>query len=174
MVEYFEIVELPGVKHFTCDRYKATLSIEACAGMWRAGNHEGSEARFRCKVCPLGALHAGETAASMSPLKGMTICGRCHTGANRLIGKHLCVSCYNRQREWLLGKNAKGTKPVKLPPLEPRRIRYMAGNAPKTLYTPLSVDTEELIISALRDSKDKVRFGFSGDIRGIPAQLRLW
>lgn len=174
MAEYFEIVELPGVKHFTCDRYKATLSTEACAGMWRAGNHEGSEARFRCKVCPLGALHAGETAASMSPLKGMTICGRCHTGVARLIGKHLCISCYNRQREYLIGKNAKGTKPVKLAPLEARRIRYMSGKAPKTLYMPLTVDTEELIISALRDSKDTVRFGFSGDIRGIPAQLRLW
>jgi hypothetical protein len=110
----------------------------------------------------------------MSPLKGMTICGRCHTGTTRLIGKHLCVSCANRQYEYLKGRNAKGTKPVKLAPLEPRKIRFMSGSAPKTLYMPLTVDTEELIIAALRDSKDTVRFGFSGEMRGAPAQLRLW
>lgn len=173
VAEYFEIAELPGVKHFTCDRYKATLSTDACAGMWRAGNHEGSEARFRCKVCPLGALHAGETAASMSPLKGMTICGRCHTGVARLIGKHLCISCYNRQREYLIGKNAKGTKPVKLAPLEARRIRYRAGKAIRTLYMPLTVDTDELVVAALRDSRDEVQFGWNPDLRGV-SQLRLW
>ncbi|SAK98445.1 hypothetical protein AWB80_07521 [Caballeronia pedi] len=174
MPDYYELPELPGKKFFRCDRYNANLSTETCADNWRAGNHEGIESRLRCKVCPLGALHAGETAASMSPLKGMLICGRCHTGAARLIAKHLCVSCYNRQREYVIGRNAKGTRPTKLAPLDARRIRYMSGNSPKILALNLSVDTEELIITALRDSKDKVRFGFLGDIRGIPAQLRLW
>lgn len=173
MPDYFEIAELPGVKHFTCDRYRATLSTDACASNWRDGNHEGSEARFRCKVCPLGALHAGETAASMSPLKGMTICGRCHTGATRLIGKHLCISCYNRSREYLIGKNAKGTAPIKLAKLEPRSIRYKAGKVVKTLHLPLSVDTEELIIATLRDSRDDATFAWNPDMRSV-SQLRLW
>jgi hypothetical protein len=174
MPEYVEFVELPGVLHFRCERYNATLSTSACAGMWREGNHGNSEKRMRCKVCPIGAVHAGETAASMSPLKGSLVCGRCHTGATRLIGKHLCISCYNRQREFVVGRNAKGTKPVKLAPLEPRRIRYLSGKAVKTLYMPLSVDTEELMVSALRDSQETVTFAWSGDIHGAPAQLRLW
>ncbi|MEX3764416.1 hypothetical protein [Paraburkholderia phenoliruptrix] len=175
MLDYFEMPELPGKKFFRCERYNATLSTDTCASNWRAGNDEGAHARMRCKVCPLGAIHAGETAASMSPLKGQTICGRCHQGCTRLIGKHLCVSCYNRQREYLLGKNAKGTKPVKLAPLEPRAIRYMAGSVPTILRMQLSVDTDELIVTALRDSKDRVRFtARGGGIQGAPAQLRLF
>ena len=174
MVEYVEFAELPGVKHFHCSRYNATLSTESCAGNWREGNHLLSEKRMRCRVCPIGAVHAGETAASMSPLKGSLICGRCHIGATRLIGKHLCISCYNRQREYLIGRNAKGSRPVKLAPLEPRRIRYMAGSTVKTLYMPLSVDTEELVVAALRDSRERVTFAWNGGVHGAPAQLRLW
>jgi len=174
MPEYFTIADVPGKTYFRCERYAASISTESCASMWREGNHDNSEARFRCKCCPLGALHAGETAASMSPLKGALICSRCHQTANRLIGKTLCVSCYNRQREWVIGKNAKGTKPVKLAPLEPRRIRYLSGKEPRTLYLPLTIDTDELIVSVLRDSPNKVRFGFSGAMRGAPSQLRLW
>jgi hypothetical protein len=172
--DYVEFAELPGKLHFRCDRYAATLSTEACAGMWREGNHLNSEKRLRCKVCPIGAVHAGETAASMSPLKGSLICGRCHVGATRLIGKHLCVSCYNRQRELLAGKNAKGTRPIKLAPLSLRRLRYKAGKAVKTLCMPLSVDTEELMVTVLRDSQDTVKFGWHAEIRGTHAQLRLF
>lgn len=174
MPDYFEIVELPGVQHFRCDRYNATLSTAACAGMWREGNHGNSEKRLRCKVCPVGAVHAGETAASMSRLKGSLVCARCHKGATRLIGRHLCISCYNRQREYLLGVNAKGTRPIKLAPLEARAITYRTGNAVKTLRMPLTVDREELVIAVLRESQERVRFGRRNEIRGTPAQLRLF
>ena len=166
-VEYFEISDLlPGVKQFTCARYRATLSVESCADRFRKANGNDPDVHVdryhECRRCPLGALHSGAGRdLNLGRVSRVTICGRCRAGATRLIGKHLCVSCYNRQREWLLGKNAKGTKPVKLAPLDPRRICYMSGKAPKTLYMPLTVDTEELIISALRDEKQDPRFGHS-------------
>lgn len=174
MAEYFEMPEIPGRKYFRCDRLRATLSVEACATQWRLANHENDEDRQRCKCCPLGAVHAGETAASMSPLKGTLTCGRCHKRATRLIGRHLCVSCINRQYEALKGRNAKGTKPVKLAPLEPRTLHFQHGAQRRSLHMPLSVDTDELIVAALRDSQNTVTFQFRANMAGIPLQLRLW
>lgn len=174
MVDYFRLEEVPDKQYFRCDRYSATLSTEACAGMWRKANDEGSEAQFKCRVCPLGAVHAGETAASMSPLRGTTVCGRCHRMASRLIGKHLCVSCWNRQREIIIGRNAKGTAPTKLRPLHRRRIFYLEGSVPKTLEMQYSAATDELVVATLRDASQRTRYAFRGDIRGLPGQMRLW
>lgn len=173
MTEYFTIESVPGQQFFRCDRYRATLSTTACAGNWRRANHDNDDERYRCKSCPLGAIHAGETAASMSPMMGTTICARCHRMAPRLIRGMICVSCYNREREWLIGKNAKGTKPVKLMPLGHRRIRYMAGDRPHTLALQHTADTVELMVAALRDSKKTVAFGFAGQMRGRQ-QLRIF
>jgi hypothetical protein len=38
VLQYFELDVLPGVKHFTCDRYKATLSIQSCADKFKQAN----------------------------------------------------------------------------------------------------------------------------------------
>lgn len=174
MVEYFEMQELPGRKYFRCDKLRATINTEACAVQWRKANRANDESCSRCKCCPVGAIHAGETAASMSPLKGTLTCARCHKRATRLIGKHLCVSCVNRQYEYLKGKNAKGTKPVKLAALEPRTLHYLHGAQRRSLHLPLSVDTDELIVAALRDSLNTVTFQFRANMAGLPQQLRLW
>jgi hypothetical protein len=174
MVEYFEMPEIPGRKYFRCDKLRATLSVDACAIQWRKANHHNDENCSRCKCCSLGAVHAGETAASMSPLKGTLTCARCHKRSTRLIGKHLCVSCANRQYEVLKGRNAKGTKPVKLAPLHPRTIHFHHGSVRRSLSLPLSVDTDELIVSALRDSINTVTFFFRANLTGLPIQLRLW
>lgn len=161
MVVYFERDELPGVQAFKCERLRATLAVSSCANMWRGGNRDGVERLERCKACPIGAVHAGETAASMSPMMGQCICARCHCGATRLVGKHLCVSCYNRQREFLIGANSKGTTPTKVGQLTRRRIRYLSGPDPVQLVLDHSRDTMELVVTALRDSKKRVTFAFS-------------
>lgn len=174
MVEYVELAEMPGVPMFRCDRLRATLSVSSCAGMWRGGNRDGVERLDRCKACAIGAVHAGETAASMSPMMGQSLCARCHNGTTRLIGKHLCPSCYNRQREWLIGANSKGTKPSKMLPLERRRIRYLSGDEPVSLTLDNSRDTMELVVTALRDSKKRVTFAFLGQPAGPLTQMRLF
>lgn len=174
MVDYFKIEAVPNKTYFRCEPYSATLSVDACAAMWREANEEGSEQHPLCRNCPIGAVHAGETAASMSPLKGTTICGRCHRIALRLIRKHLCVSCYNREREVRVGKNAKGAWPSKLRPLSRRRIYFLEGGEPKRLEMDLSAATDELIVATLRDASKSSQFAFHGEIRGAPSQLRLW
>lgn len=160
MVTYFTIEAAPGQQFFRCEPQRATLSTNSCAGMWREGNHMGLEKRATCKRCEIGAMHAGEALASLSPLKGSLTCARCHRPALRLIHGHVCVSCKNREYELVKGCNAKGTRPVKLRALEPRRIWFIAGTVLTHLAMPRTIDRAELIVAALRDSSDRVRFAF--------------
>lgn len=90
----------------------------------------------------------------------------------RLIWGHICVSCYNREREAVIGRNAKGRAPVKIGRLEPRGIWYLAGRQLVRLARARTVDTTELVVAALRDSSDRVRFVFHGEPH--LAQLRLF
>lgn len=162
-ITYFENEYLPGVQHFECERLKASLSVAACSGNWRRANHERDLARHGCKGCKFGALHAGASGASCSPFRGLRICGRCHSVASRLIGKHLCISCYNRQREFLVGKNAKGTRPVKLTALYARSVTYQrADGTVLTRTIDRTIDTTEVVVAILRDEQQAVRFGFRG------------
>ena len=174
MVDYFEIPELPGRKFFRCEPLRASITMEECGRRWHSGNMgvgpaansddadvsaspDASMRCMTCKGCVVGARHAGVQSANLSHLKGAIICGRCHQGCTRLIGKHLCVSCYNRQREYLLGKNAKGTKPVKLAPLHRRIITYVSAGQLRTKTLEHSVDMDELIVTVLRDEPHAVK-----------------
>lgn len=166
MVEYFELAEIPGKAHFRCVKLSASLSVGSCAQMWRQANHDNLERLGRCKTCPIGATHAGETAASMSPLMGQCLCGRCHKTATRLIGKHLCISCWNREREFKIGRNSKGTKP-RMAALGRRSIRYFVAGQACTTTIDLTADTTEVIVAILRDSRKRVQFSFNGMPTGI-------
>lgn len=173
MVEYIELEELPGQTMFRCDRRHATLRVEACGEMWRAANDRGAPERLdQCRNCSIGAKHAGVGEISLSPLRGMSICGRCHQGATRLVWGHLCVSCYNRQREYLIGRNAKGSAPKMHPALHRLEIRFMAGDHIQTLAIPHAVSSEELVIAALRDTSKQVTFSFSAKVPAGP-QLEM-
>lgn len=168
MVEYIPFNGVPGQRYFRCEKMRATLSTEACATNWRRSNYERNDDRSACKCCPIGALHAGDGDASMSPFKDTTICARCHRTDGRLIRGMICVSCYNREREQLLGRNAKGTAPVKLPPLHRIRLQFIHGHELRVLVLDRAIDINELIIAALRDSPKRVRFAFFA----APPQLR--
>ncbi|MBB5463747.1 winged helix-turn-helix domain-containing protein [Paraburkholderia sp. Cpub6] len=161
---YFEIDGglLPGVRHFACDRLRATMSVSSCGTRWeRADSTDVDADRFHtCRRCSIGAAHAGRLDHNPSQLKGMTICGRCHTGVPRLIGKHLCISCYNRARELRIGKNSKGTAPRKLARLDQRAITYRAGGVVKTRTIAETVDTDELIVAVLRDEECAPQFAY--------------
>jgi len=174
-ITYIELVS--GMQHFECSRMRATLSVPACAANWRRGHHEGDLARQRCKGCALGALHAGEAGASQSPLLGTLICGRCHRTATRLIGKHLCVSCKNREYEALHGRNGKGNHPTKLTAsmLTKRSISYRAGGKWLVRTIDLTTSSDELIVAVLRDERKAAQFGFCGKGLAIErAELEPW
>lgn len=171
-VVYFERAGMVGVRHFGCERMRATLSTGACGEMWRKANG-GEGGREACLRCPIGAEHAGALQASLSPLRLSPICARCHNPARRLIGKMVCVSCKNREYEWIRGRNAKGTRPTKMGALCRRRIRYLAGDELHSLVVMHSLDTDELMVAALRDSPNRVRFGLGMGV-AVTRQLRLF
>ncbi|BCP56239.1 hypothetical protein K32_48560 [Kaistia sp. 32K] len=160
MVEYFTYPELPDRQFFRCDRRKASLQVTACAGMWVEANGKAAPERLdQCRNCPLGAKHAGVGEISLSPLRGMSICARCEQGATRLVRKHLCISCYNREREFLKGRNARGSAPVKHPQLHQLEIRFQAG--PEIERVAMTVASrQELVVAVLRDTSKHVTFAF--------------
>lgn len=174
MPDYFSMDGLPGRVYFRCERQRATLSTEACAASWRRADELNNGQCSACRLCPVGAVHAGEVAASMSPLKGTLTCARCHRASGRLIGGMVCVSCYNRAREFVVGKNAKGTSPVKTADLCPRKVRFRCGDAIKSFRLSLSRDMDELVVATLRDSRKSVAFAFNSEPPAAIKQLRLW
>ncbi len=119
-VTLFEI--LPGTPPvFQCSRLRAAITPQSCAKFHSAARYDP------CVECPIGAAHAKtfglqqptrrvareSTDTSPAPLLRLR-CVRCERPARRLIGPHLCASCFNRQRETLSGVNAKGTKPCEV------------------------------------------------------------
>jgi hypothetical protein len=101
LVQYVTIPGAPG-KYFECKPFRATLSTERCASMWKAK-------REQCLYCPIGAGHAGAPARMKAV--GQCTCSRCHSDASRLMASGVCVSCYNREREVAVGRNGKGVPP---------------------------------------------------------------
>ncbi len=163
MVEYFTIPELPDRQMFRCDRRSATLQVTACSAMWREANQRECPERLeRCRGCQVGAEHAGESDVSTCPITGSDICVRCDRGGMRLVRDEICVSCWNREREMLIGRNAKGAPPKMHPPLHAASIRVLAGDEIKVFSTPHCVSTTELIVRALRDCRKRVLFSFAG------------
>jgi hypothetical protein len=177
MIEYFTIPELPDKPMFRCERRNATLQVASCASMWKAANSKcNAESNISCRTCPLGAVHAGEGDAVMSHLRGVEICSRCHRVGMRLIGGDICVSCWNRAREVIVGKNARGRKPLNHPPIVPHAITVLTGKSLVTIKRAYAISTDELIIAALRDSTRQVYFSFhiNGMQNNVPLQGELF
>ncbi|MEY8688380.1 MAG: hypothetical protein AB9M53_00690 [Leptothrix sp. (in: b-proteobacteria)] len=161
-----------GVRYFRCERLQATLTPDACSINWRRAS-EG--AALRCRGCPVGPEHSGEAQANTSPLRGQMVCARCQRGATRLVTGWLCVSCWNREREFKLGKNARGSYPSRMQPLDPRSIAYTEAGEPATFKRPHTTGREELMVGLLRDSAGALAFHFNGRAN-LPAvrQGNLW
>lgn len=99
-----------------CERRACSLSVASCAASWAAAQKRRPdpwEGLWHCRSCPIGAASAGKPmpVATVTADALACICPRCERQATRLIAGRLCVSCYNREREVLRGRNAKGTKP---------------------------------------------------------------
>lgn len=159
-MDYFEMNGCPG-RFFRCERLRANLSVTACTTRWRQANAKGAPERLaQCKGCPIGAEHAGEPLVLSSPLFESHICSRCHRPSDRLINGEHCPSCYNRQREFIVGRNAKGTRPVKNTGLHPVAVRYASCGKAAEHRISLAADTTEAVVSVLRHTKGQVVFAF--------------
>lgn len=160
-VKYFAMDNCPG-EYFTCEKLSATLSKTSCADLWRRARRETDNIRMdKCRGCAIGALHAGEPLTLPSRLSARRICVRCHRQSNRFVFGTICVSCYNRQQEWVVGRNAKGTKPIKQKPLYPLVLPYLSAEREVFVEKAVMAESaEEMIVRVLKGSQGKVMFGF--------------
>jgi hypothetical protein len=152
---------------FGCVPYRARLLTTACSKRWRQAQVAtgwAAEQIERCRGCAIGAAHAGEKTVRYSTLYDSPICPRCGRGsARRLVGGNRCISCFNREREYIRGKNAKGSKPVHAIPLHRRTVRYaVEGGDVQDLTIPHSRDLVELMLTVLRTKRGRPSFYFTG------------
>lgn len=179
-IDYSTREDCPGL-FFRCEPNRATISVMSCSGMWKQANakgkrHDPCDRLHHCQRCEIGAAHSGEEVIKTSALFGARMCSRCHRPSSRLIHGEQCPSCYNRERELVIGKNGKGTKPVKHPPLEARRLLVACNGRVTVKLFQRTIDTTEAIVSVLRHVQGAVMFGFRSQVvaaRPRPVQMEL-
>ena len=150
--------------YFSCPKGLGTYSTDFCARMYKEamsplGLKEGL--RFACKSCQVGAKHAKACSNSTSCLLGKLFCSRCQKGANRLIRGSICASCYNREREVLIGKNSKGTEPIFCKPVGSAYVSCAidAGETTQVRKIDRVTSLMEVYLSILRTAPKAVWFG---------------
>jgi hypothetical protein len=154
-VTYAVIPAMAGAELFRCETFRATLSVASCGKRWRQQRDVAFEERSACSSCQIGCSHAGEELVHRSRLYGVPICPRCRRRTmRRMIHGRRCVNCYNREREWRIGRNSKGRPPRKLR-LVPARLGLVldpggAGERYIELAESAVRDVVELAIAALR------------------------
>ena len=96
-----------GFTMFDCAPMRASLSPASCS------DNFVNRKCLACADCPTGAVHSGRAvAAQPDAIHRSGSCVRCgKQDVRRQIGAVLCMSCYNREREVLRGRNAKGAYP---------------------------------------------------------------
>lgn len=152
-VTYLSAPELPGQEMFRCGSWHATMTVASCAKRWRRQRNAIVPDRDACYGCIIGAAHAGEKPDRRSRIFHWPLCPRCRRRCERMIGRRVCISCYNRQREFFSGRNAKGGRPRLV--LEPVRIGVIVdpggvGERYIEIAEPAVRDTIELAVGALR------------------------
>lgn len=106
------------MKLFQCPKIpgKLTLSEVSCANQFKAAQTKEWQYRLpHCVECHVGAKNAGVEVGA--PFQKRQICVRCGSGKGRMVMGRYCMSCYNREREWRIGANAKGGVPREYRPL---------------------------------------------------------
>lgn len=169
-VSYFKF-EGTSADFFRCEPYRASMSTDACAKRWNAAQASAGrqpDPYERCQACSIGAAHAGKAQVHYSKHFGQSFCPRCGQHANRMIGGTRCVSCYNREREFVEGANAKGTMPKLM--LYPHRVAAIVDGARRQVTTQLALDVWELVFNTIRTTRGRLNFGTA--LVGQPAGLR--
>lgn len=133
-LEYRVIVE--GQRHFDCGPLRACISTRLCAYRWNEATNGSAEKRrdrfITCRRCSVGAAHFeahqqhDRAEPPTQPLDRKppraSVCVRCGKPSDRLVGGELCVSDFNREREWLRGYNARGNPMRGYLPPRPWRV----------------------------------------------------
>lgn len=122
--EYRTDLPPAGSRYFQCAPLRAVLNTKSCAERWQAAA-QGST----CHKCGVGRMHADDHAPAKKrpgrrPVDNeVRACTRCGRSDLRIVKKDaVCVSCFNRQREWVKGRNGRGTPPARFTPLHPVEV----------------------------------------------------
>jgi len=157
-VSYSKIDGVPG-RFFRCEPYRCSISVSSCADRWlRAQSATGYDADRveRCASCVIGAAHNGVAAVYRSRLFGKPICPRTRRWTSRMIWNRLGVGSYNRNAEFLKGRNGKNTVPQFR--FDPRRLAVVVDGQRIELRDALTADTTELAVQVLRTVPGKIIF----------------
>ena len=105
--EGIEYRDVCGHLLFDCAGLKASLSPASCADNFT------QRRCFACTDCEIGQIHAGKATQTQPDASHRPcVCTRCgKKDTRRQVGGVLCMSCYNREREVLRGRNGKGCFP---------------------------------------------------------------
>jgi hypothetical protein len=141
-VDYCSLIGVDG-EFFKCEKMLAVLSVEACVQRWL--KYSDSDGYATCRDCKIGACHAGVEYIQKVP---STCCVRCGRTDQRLIRRQICISCYNREREYLRGENAKGSFPRDARPIQEMVVNTTRGS----VVVHCAVDQTEAVLLALREN----------------------
>jgi hypothetical protein len=161
LIAYKTIDGAPG-RYFDCPAGMGLLSDKACGNSHILACQPSSieiGRRFQCRKCEIGRLHAGVSVGTSS-IYGRVICPRCCRSATRLA-KGLCRSCYNRHREKLLGKNGRGSFPVKHAEIFAAQLLVVGATASVKRFDGVT-SVKEAVLGYLRLNDQKVQFGWVG------------
>ena len=152
----------PGLdrRFFRCVAHEAALSVEACAGMHveaQTATGDRADRLVAFRPCPIGAAHAHRPLVHYSPLYGSLICPRCGKGTTRMILWRKCVNCYNRQRELLAGRNAKGAAPSQMLPLVAVEVSYTVDGNARRYHSQRATGRAEVMAPASYGARAEVR-----------------
>lgn len=160
--EYFEHELMPGRRMFQCMRLSASTTVESCSSRWRA-----AEAGSSCAGCGIGRLHATgvDPASTAAPPRRKRqssksgVCPRCGgSGLRIIVSSCLCVSCKNREYEWIKGRNAKGKAPAMYTPPRPFEVGAELADGTMEIRIVTALHGAEAIARVARELPDGAKF----------------
>ncbi len=167
-----------------CVSRQLSCRAEACVADWQKAQRIKPapwESRWHCRGCTDGAARAGvsaERALQAQQLDRLLhYCVRCHSPAERIV-KGFCLSCYNRERELITGKNRKGTFPVLLHaryPVRAWQLRFRNATVPSGSWqwpAHRAADALEAMLTLIRQQRTLLLF--ARPVGSGPRQLSLW
>lgn len=163
-VSYHSISGVNG-KFFRCKTLSATLSDKSCSALYlKAMSFNSNSFMFvKCQFCPIGAKHSGNPSPpeKISIFYRSYVCSRCFQRSTRMIRNSICVSCYNREREFMVGKNARGSAPIRYRKIGSAVIWYLNDKGLCVRKFDRVSSRVEAVISILHNDGGAKSFGWS-------------
>lgn len=151
------------------------MNTDACTRYFTVAPGLAATGRLSgCIACPAGAMHSIFTPPEPA-LESVGVCIRCRrdpldgsqyrstrTGRLRMVrGGLLCVSCFNREREVILGRNARNTTP-KAPALPKTKLGHIVDGKVTVVHLPAVKDAVEGALTILRKAGGKGTISWVG------------